>query len=282
MFSSFISVGTYNIRNTTDRYDERRDMLLSIFQESLFPDICGVQEVRFQESHGFVDQAVEMRPNSSYSITKTILQQPFLVSNDHTFRIDGNCIYSNDEKFHLLSQNNLTLSEVRNAQRVALKCKNSNIIISFTNVHLHHLLNPPDAFVRLDQIQRTLSWMKELDASQNTHLSILVGDFNCSPDEIGYGEIMQAGYQSAFLEAHGSEPFLTFPTGLQATTMDTDGPITCDYIFLRNCDSTKCTYEIQECTLFGNQPHAADPTLYPSDHIGVRARVKIENLSPLE
>lgn len=311
MFSHVESVTlvTFNIRNTTDRYDERKHMLREIFHEMQSSSahegsnylICGLQEVRFISTNNYLNQIEELLPIDSiplHQVYPTHLTQPYLSDNDFSFRIDGNCIFvveSNSPKIFspmvpissvssvsfvkILSHDELILSSVRNAQRLVLSLPYSNVIISFTNVHLHHLLTPSDTLIRLDQIQKTLEWIQEHDTRQSVAISIFVGDFNCSPQEIGYHEILAAGYHSAYSVTHGGqEPSLTFPTGLQAPTMDTDGPITCDYIFLKN--STLSTVPVRgvidSCELFGHLSHPQDSTLYPSDHVGVRARLKVE------
>jgi endonuclease/exonuclease/phosphatase family metal-dependent hydrolase len=281
MAEELIALGTYNIRNTTDRYNERKPLLQKIFQQDYSFDICGLQEVRFHESNDLFDQTIDLLP-SSYAICKTTLSQPFLSDLDPNFRIDGNCIFFNSLKYDLRSQDDLILSPTRNAQRLVLQSKSfPSLFISFTNVHLHHLLAPPDALIRFEQIQKTIEWIDQLDQLQEISLSVLVGDFNCSPQEIGYQELLSAGYSSAYpmCSVTAEEPTLTFPTGLQASTMDTDPPITCDYIFLKK-RATNCTLAIQSCRLFGNEPSSDDPTVYPSDHIGLLSHVKILRESP--
>jgi endonuclease/exonuclease/phosphatase family metal-dependent hydrolase len=300
--SEFVGLVTYNIRNTTDRYNERKDMLHEIFHEMQSSSaaegfsclLCGLQEVRFLSTENYLNQIDELllpcESIPSHQVYPTYLTQPYLAENDSSFRIDGNCIFVSNSQSHnknssplvnIISHDELILSSVRNAQRLVIYLPNSNVTISFTNVHLHHLLAPSDALIRLDQIQRTLEWIQEQDSHQSVTLSVLVGDFNCSPEEIGYKEILSAGYHSAYPLTHdGHEPSLTFPTGLQAPTMDTDGPITCDYIFLKDnttaTATTTTTAVIESCELFGHTSHPEDSTLYASDHLGVRARLKIE------
>ena len=61
-----------------------------------------------------------------------------------------------------------------------------------------------------------------------------MGDFNAEPDEPTYARMRDAGFRSAHLEANGAEPAVTWPSGLQAPGIDTDGPPGClDYIWVR-------------------------------------------------
>lgn len=69
---------------------------------------------------------------------------------------------------------------------------------------------------------------------------------------------------------HGSEPQLTFPTGLQAEFMDTDPPGTFDYIFVKGSG-----FEIKSCDVLAKQCLQSDPTIYGSDHMAIAAQIEI-------
>ena len=60
-----------------------------------------------------------------------------------------------------------------------------------------------------------------------------MGDFNAEPQSLTYKEIIKEGFKSSYFEANKCEPKITFPTGLQAPYMDTDPPLTVDFIFYR-------------------------------------------------
>ena len=52
--------------------------------------------------------------------------------------------------------------------------------------------------------------------------------------------------------------------------MDTDGEPDClDYVWLRGA------VEAEEARLVFDRPAVGDPTLFPSDHVGVAARVRV-------
>jgi endonuclease/exonuclease/phosphatase family metal-dependent hydrolase len=98
-----------------------------------------------------------------------------------------------------------------------------------------------------------------------------MGDFNADPAEPAYSRMVAAGFRSAFAEANGAEPAVTWPSGLQAPAMDTDGEPDClDYIWLRGA------VRAVDARLVFDRPHPDDPSLYPSDHFGVAAHVEIE------
>jgi hypothetical protein len=78
-----------------------------------------------------------------------------------------------------------------------------------------------------------------------------------------------AGFRSACSEANGREPEVTWPSGIQAETMDTDGDPNClDYIWLQGEAKAK------SATVMANEPAEDDPTLYPSDHFALLAEVE--------
>jgi endonuclease/exonuclease/phosphatase family metal-dependent hydrolase len=82
--------------------------------------------------------------------------------------------------------------------------------------------------------------------------------------------MVAAGFTSASVAANGAEPPVTWPSGLQAPAMDTDGDPNClDYVWVRG------SVQVEDVRLVFNRPAVGDPTLYPSDHFGVAAHVRI-------
>jgi endonuclease/exonuclease/phosphatase family metal-dependent hydrolase len=208
-----LKLATYNIRNTTDRYDERRQLLCDTVAGVDF-HVCGLQEVRYLPDAGLVDQSEELtvgHPNSLVAY-KAPLRTPYL-SADDKFRIDGNCILVNTDAVVVVDHAVLELSDARSAQRITFHLKDNSTLCSYTNVHLHHQLESVDENIRLDQINRTLEWMNALDKTQNVNVSFLGGDFNAPPHEKAYERILGDRFVSMYLEYCGEEPEKTFPTG---------------------------------------------------------------------
>ena len=82
--------------------------------------------------------------------------------------------------------------------------------------------------------------------------------------------MLAAGFRSAHAEANGAEPAITWPSGLVAPAMDTDGAPGClDYVWVRGAATVESAR-----TVF-DRPAVGDPTLYPSDHLGVAATLRI-------
>ena len=79
-----------------------------------------------------------------------------------------------------------------------------------------------------------------------------------------------AGFRSAYAELHGADPAVTWPSGIQAPGTDTDGDPTClDYIWIRGA------VRVESARVVFDRPDPEDPTLFPSDHFGLSARLAI-------
>ena len=98
------------------------------------------------------------------------------------------------------------------------------------NTHLHHPIE--DDHIRVHQIEAAVCWINDKLKSEDD-IVFLMGDFNAEPDSKTYKHIVNSGFTSSYAKVNGAEPKITFPTGLQAPFMDTDPPLTVDFIFYR-------------------------------------------------
>jgi endonuclease/exonuclease/phosphatase family metal-dependent hydrolase len=131
--------------------------------------------------------------------------------------------------------------------------------------HLHHL--GADEAARDEQTAALIDWLEQAATHPAT---IAMGDFNADPGEPTYARMHAAGFRSAFAEANGQDPAVTWPSGLQAPAMDTDGVPEClDYIWVRG------EVRVLSARLAFDRPDPEDPTLYPSDHFGISATLEI-------
>jgi nocturnin len=244
-----LHVATLNILNLADRWPERLPLILADMAAHQ-PDVLGLQEVVYVmqqdrvigaagEGHYTAIRGWAGRPEYGNSL---LIRQPLTPSAPE--RVD--------------------LGLQRAAHRVLIDLPGgSRVLVAVT--HLHHV--PDDAAERDGQVATLLGW---LDASPPADAAIVMGDFNAHPAEPAYERMARAGFRSAFTEANGREPDVTWPSGLQAPAMDTDGDARClDYVWIRG--SVRAT----EARLVFDRPAADDPTLYPSDHLGVAARLEI-------
>ena len=242
-------VATMNILNLADRWEERLPLLLADMA-ALQPDLIGLNEVVYPMQQ---DRLLGAAGEGRYEAVRgwagrpeygnSLLVKAPLVAGDH---------------------DRLDLGATRSAHRVRITLPGGTRL-AFAVTHLHHLLG--DHGVRLGQVERLLPW---LDAAPEHEALILVGDFNAGPREPAYAAMSAAGFTSAYAAANGAEPPVTWPSGLVAPAMDTDGEPDClDYIWVRGAVA------VEDARLVFDRPAVGDPTLYPSDHLGLAARVRV-------
>lgn len=244
-----LHTATFNILNLADRWPERLPLILADMA-ALQPDLLALQEVVFVMQQ---DRLIGAAGDSHYDAVRGWAGRPE---------------YGNS----LLVKRPLAVREVerldlgfgRSAHRgvVALP-GGARVLVVVT--HLHHAV--PDAAQRDAQAVALLEW---LAVAQATDAIVTMGDFNADPREPAYARMTGAGFRSAYAEANGSEPAVTWPSGLQAPAMDTDGDPGClDYIWVRGAT------RVVDARLVFDRPHPEDPTLYPSDHLGIAAHLEI-------
>jgi endonuclease/exonuclease/phosphatase family metal-dependent hydrolase len=245
-----LRVATFNIRNINDRYEERKPLLGAAFAQ-LDAEVIGLQEVMFSEPRQD-DFLSSQLPGRHYLS---------LVTRNQKFTDFGNAILVG--KGDIQAHEELRLSGGRSVQRVLLVAEGRTIW--FANTHLHH--KPLEPLVRVEQANAITTWMAEAPAADVT---MVLGDFNTPPFEPAYAAMVAAGYRSAMFEANGAEPPVTWPSGIQADTMDRDGDPNClDYIWVRG------RVRVESARVAANEHPPADPTIYPSDHFALVADLEI-------
>lgn len=246
-----LRIATFNIRNVTDRYSERRPLLGGAFR-AIDPDIAGLQEVGFGNPRQD-DFLAQQLPGRNYRSFEARLQR---------YPGFGNAILVG--KGEPVAFDELRLERDRVAHRVLIALP-GQVMLWFANTHLHH--KPAEHEVRLEQVRAIDAWMED---APEADASIVVGDFNAAPDSPAYDCMRSAGWRSAFLDANGCEPAVTWPSGIQADTMDTEGDPAClDYIWVRGA------VRVVSARVAANEHAAGDPSLYPSDHFAVVAELEL-------
>lgn len=244
-----LHVATLNIRNLADRWEERLPLLLADFA-ALQPDVIGLQEVVYPLQQ---DRLIGAAGAGEYRAIRGWAGRP---EYGNSMLLRWGLEPTGGER--------LDLGLNRSAYRVRLGLPNGTHVL-FAVTHLHHEV--PAEAERDRQAEALLRW---LDDAPATDAQVVVGDFNAEPVERTYTRVTVAGFRSAHLEANGAEPAVTWPSGLQAPAMDTDGDPGClDYIWVRGSAA------VEACRLVFDRPAVADPTLYPSDHFGLSARLTI-------
>ena len=244
-----LHVATLNIRNLADRWFERLPLLLADMA-ALQPDLLGLQEVVYPMQQ---DRLLGAAGEGRYGVVRGWAGRPEY----------GNSLLVR-EPLAATEADRLELGLNRSAHRAIVALPGgSSVLVVVT--HLHH--PGPDEAQRDEQIAAILPW---LDGGPGADATILMGDFNADPVEPGPGRLRGAGFRSAYAEANGAEPAVTWPSGLQAPAMDTDGDPEClDYVWVRG------VARVDSARLVFDRPAPDDPTLYPSDHLGIATVLEI-------
>lgn len=246
-----LHLATFNILNLADRWPERLPLILADMA-ALQPDLLGLQEVVYVMQQ---DRVIGAAGEGRYAAVRGWAGRP---EYGNSLLVREPLIGRDIERVDLGLQ--------RSGHRTVVDLPaGSNVVVAVT--HLHHAV-PADA-ERDQQAATLLAWLAD---GPQAHATIVMGDFNADPAEPAYARMLAAGFRSAYAEANGSEPAITWPSGLQAPAMDTDGEPSClDYIWLRG--AARAT----DARLVFDRPAPDDPTLYPSDHFGVAAHVDISD-----
>jgi endonuclease/exonuclease/phosphatase family metal-dependent hydrolase len=242
-----LTVATLNLRNIADRWPERIPLLLADMA-ALQPDLIGLQECVFAVQQ---DRLLGAAGAGHYASRRGWAGRPEY----------GNTVLGR-EPLELGDGERIDLGRNRSALRVPVSLP-SGPGLDFVVTHLHHLT--ADEAIREEQATALTSWL----AAMNVPL-VVVGDFNAEPVEPAYRVMLDAGFRSAHAEANGGEPAVTWPSGIQAPGIDADGEPGClDYIWVRG------PITVEACALAFDRPAVDDPTLYPSDHLGLIARIRL-------
>jgi endonuclease/exonuclease/phosphatase family metal-dependent hydrolase len=242
-----LDVATLNIRNIADRWPERISLLVADMA-ALQPDLIGLQECVFAVQQ---DRLLGAAGEGRYESRRGWAGRPEY----------GNAILGK-APLQLGDGDRLDLGRNRSALRVPVSLP-SGATLDYVVTHLHHEV--ADEALREEQARALTAWLEPIGGPL-----VVVGDFNAEPVEPAYGVMEAAGFRSAFAEANGAEPAVTWPSGIQAPGMDVDGDPGClDYIWLRG------PIAAESAALAFDRPAVDDPTLYPSDHLGLVARVRL-------
>ncbi len=247
-----LTVLTLNLRATADRWHERFPMIIDAIHAHQ-PDIIALQEVRLLvgQAHLIAGALNYRTPDQPYAVR---------VAEDwYEPHILGNALLS---RLKVLEYERIELKEgYRIAQRIRIECNGKMVDVACTHLH-HKPLN--EESIRLQQMQQVCAWL--LEKESRAHALILMGDLNAKPDSETIDHA-RSRLQSAYEAVHGHEPAYTFPTPLRT---DFNGERrTIDYIFADK------VFAVINAQLVGDKPHADDPLLYPSDHLGLVATLQL-------
>lgn len=252
-----ITVASLNLRNRQDRWLKRRELIVSQLIDAA-PDLVSLQEIYRPIGQGrWLRNQINNRLTGSSDRPYRLIQQRRQHLSQGYF--EGIGILS---KLPVLSHDAVSLGY---QGRIALRANvelPSRETLDFVATHFHHVAHDREA--RLEQAMRLVGWLNNVS---RVPLQVIAGDFNETPTGPAIQYLKQL-YRSAFEEARGYELIATFPTALVSRPDDWTGCL--DYLLL-----SPAVGQVLEARLFCHRPAAGDPTLYPSDHVGLLARLAV-------
>jgi endonuclease/exonuclease/phosphatase family metal-dependent hydrolase len=259
------SLVTLNLLNKPSRWHERRVLVLEALR-ALNPDVIALQEVAL--------------PHNNARWLAEQLGGYTVHTSPKTGALAEHEAVATLSRFPIETVQTLALgSQSRVAQVVKLRMEDR--LVALANGHF--MFHVYDHIKRTQQVQRVLTWLR---LAAGPLPMIACGDFNATPD-MRTIQVIKQSFTSAHEAAHGHEPEFTCPTPLvyqfdsvrkglsrlgnfflSRRTEPWRG--TLDYIFVDD------NFRVVGCDVVLDQPALHDPTLYPSDHVGLIARLRFE------
>jgi endonuclease/exonuclease/phosphatase family metal-dependent hydrolase len=248
-----VRVVTLNLRNTADRWLQRRDLLVGQLVD-LAPDVACFQEVRiFPDQAAWVAAAVERRSAGTLSYRRH--RRP---KRGHLGLWEGLAVLTG---VPVVATAALDLgADARVVQRVTVRRPDGGLL----DVYNTHLGGDPGALV--SEAGRLLDWM----AHRPPLPAVLAGDFNARPGSPPI-ELVTSRLRSAHADVHGREPDRTVPTPLHRNVTGPGSVL--DFVFVNDL------VEVRDAALAFDRVDPVDPTLAASDHFGLAVSVAVRKPS---
>lgn len=263
-----LKVATLNLRHNADEWEQRAPLIVEELHRYR-PHLVALQEVWLPIEQGaWLANELNLRAPEGTAAPYVWVQRP-------KWGIGGGIeAVGVLSRIPVLESDGVDLPGGRVASSVLVKWKGTPI--HFVSVHLH--FGPPDASdgVRRSQIRGMHAWLQRREELRRPDeprpLTIIAGDFNATP-ETSATLLMREQWRSVFERLHGTEPEWTFGTPLADRWSLAEGfeliKGTLDYIFVSP------ELEPAAANLFCTEPSPFDATIYPSDHLGIYAELRV-------
>ncbi|MBI1886418.1 MAG: endonuclease/exonuclease/phosphatase family protein [Chloroflexi bacterium] len=247
-----ITVATLNLFNRMGEWERRAPLVIDQL-EALAADVVGFQEVDLMLDQGmWIARQINLRLPARPHYRIKHGASPGKRVSYHGIATLAKLEFLEHEVLDLMTFERI-------AQRSVIRAGEERFV--FVNTHLHH---PPEAEEeRCRQAEYMLDW---LDRDGRGLPTVIAGDFNSYPGERTVA-LMKSRYRSAHEAVHGREPEKTWPTPVN--TFDPAPPGALDYIYVSD------GFRIIDAGLAFDRPLEGDSNLYPSDHLGLYARLEL-------
>ena len=211
-----LHVATLNILNLADRWPERLPLLLADMA-ALQPDLIGLQEVVYVMQQ---DRLIGAAGRGGTRAIRGWAGRPEY----------GNSLLVK-EPLAATQRRPARPRTRRSAHRVGRRPARRREPCCSSVTHLHHAVDGEARARRPGRARCSAGWTARRAADAHGRRGRLQRRSRPSRPTRGCA---RAGFRSAYAEANGAEPAVTWPSGLQAPAMDTDGDPDClDYIWVR-------------------------------------------------
>jgi len=247
-----IKLATLNLFNRMGEWERRAPLVIDQL-EALAPDAIAFQEVDLDLDQGmWISRQINKRLQDEPHYRIKHVASPGKYASVHGLGTLSRLAPVEHEILDLMTYD-------RTAQRIVFQTDAGRF--AFVNTHLHH---PPEAKQeRVEQLEYLLAWLDRDDRKLPT---VIAGDFNSYVDEPAVA-LMKSRFRSAFETVHDREPEKTWSTPVN--THDDSPHGTLDYIYVSE------EFRILDAGLAFDEAAADDRDLFPSDHLGVYARLEL-------
>jgi endonuclease/exonuclease/phosphatase family metal-dependent hydrolase len=247
-----VTVATLNLFNKVGRWGERLPLVVEQFV-GLAPDVIALQEIDLSIDQGMaLCRLVNSHTAEGPRYRVFHMGRPGRAAHQQALAIIARLPVEAHEGLDFLSYEGV-------AHRLRLRC-DGGALLDFYNTHLYF---PPEATAeRADQARRLVEWTSTWQGAGGVAVA---GDFNAYPGEPAL-DVMKSRFASAHETSNGFEPEKTWPTPVN--TYDPSPAGCLDYICVAGA-------EVLSASLAFDTPHPLDADLFPSDHLGVQARLRV-------
>jgi endonuclease/exonuclease/phosphatase family metal-dependent hydrolase len=246
-----LRIATLNMEQDHKRWDKRRDLIIEQLA-AIDPDVFAMNEVCIPlQTARWIRKTMRERYGRDYALAQQTRVNGLSA-------VEGEALLT---RLPIVETGNL---DYRTRDMVALVARVKSGEHALDVYVTHQYMSRGDDSLRLFQAQQLLAWIESRD---DAAARIVCGDFNATLDA-----------PSAALMATRFRPTQTAPTAFTPLA-DSDGSVThpywprmdrcIDYIWASG------PLEIVASEVCFNKPSATDPSLYPSDHAGVWADLRI-------
>ena len=242
-------VATFNLHQGLKRWEQRRELIFAQLVE-LRADILCLNEVAIPIDSG---RWLWQRAR------KEVLEYSYLQQSKTgaLWDVEGQGILTH---FPVLESGFLDYESRNRIAQVARLCIGKRVVDVYLT-HLHHI--KVEDGLREYQVQQLLRWIESRDSPD---ARIVCGDFNATP-EMRSVQLMQKHFIATQLEPTFATPLRYSTDAAKSPTGEHEGvfSVCLDYIWyqpsLKMLQGGRCF----------DKPSTDDPTLWPSDHVGVWA-----------